>query len=133
MMSDGVKLASRDALLGRFVRRFKMFEHPRLGWFRLRSVNEAERSRLEASIKDKSGNVSASKSVDLKCRILVLGIDDGEGNQLYTNSDVQELRNQDSADIDALVEAVTDFWGMSSADFADLKKNSNETSADASR
>ncbi len=125
-MSEGNGYAARDVLLGRFVRRFKDAE-TRLGKFRLRSINEAERSRFEASLKDKNGNLSANKSLDLKCRAIVLGVDDGGGNQLYTNSDIDAIRQQDSRDINDLATAVFDFWGITDGDLEELEKNSAAT------
>lgn len=119
-MSEG--LAPRDVLLGRFVRRFKDFD-TRLGKFRIRSINEAERSRFEASLKDKSGNLSTSKTLDIKCRAIVLGVDDGNGNQQYANSDIDAIRQQDSRDINELATAIFEFWGVTESDVEELEKN----------
>lgn len=121
-MSEENGFAPRDVLLGRFVRRFKEVG-TRLGKFRIRSVNEAERSRFEASLKDKNGNLSTSKSLDVKCRAIVLGLDDGSGNQMYSNADIESIRQQDSRDIDEIAKAVFDFWGVTEGDIEELEKN----------
>lgn len=125
-MSESNGFVTRDVLLGRFVRRFKPVD-VRLGRFRLRSVNEAERSRFEASLKDKNGNLSMSRSLDLKCRAIVLGVDDGNGNQMYSNSDIEFIRQQDSRDVNELAMAIVDFWGLIGDDIEDLEKNLEAT------
>lgn len=124
------QLISRDALLGAAVRRFAVVEIEGLGNVRIRSMTELERSRLEASIRDKKGNLSSSRMVDLKCRMIVDSVVDENGNPLFTNRDIDQIRQQDSKVTNALVDAIQKHCGWSDEDLEDLEKNSDAT-ADA--
>lgn len=128
-MSEANGFVTRDALLRPLVRRFKVVEIPDWGKFRIRSLTELERSKFEASIRDKKGQVSNSKLVDLKCRMIVLCIVDADGNQLLTNADIDVLRNQDSKATNALVDAIQSHCGITEGDMEDLEKNCEPTAA----
>lgn len=128
-MSEGNGFASRDQILQPLKRRFAVVDVPEWGRFRIRSLTELERSRFEASIRDKKGQVSANKLIDLKCRLIVLCVVDGEGNPLLTNSDIDVLRNQDAKATNALVDAIQTHCGITEADMEDLEKNSDVTPA----
>jgi hypothetical protein len=119
-MSD---LISRDALLGAAVRRFAEVDIDGLGRARIRSLTELERSRIEASMRDKKGQLSSSRMVDLKCRLIVDAVVDAESNPLFTNSDIERIRQQDSKVTNALVEAIQAHCGWSDSDLEELEKN----------
>lgn len=119
-MSD---LFNPDALRGPAKRRFATVEIDGLGKVRIRSLTELERSRLEASMRDKKGNLSTTRMVDLKCRIIVMAVVDEEGNQLFTNSDIERIGQQDSKTTNDLVEAIQAHCGWSDEDLEDLEKN----------
>lgn len=123
-MSEGNGFATRDQILSPAKRRFSVVDVPEWGKFRIRSLTELERSRFEQTLRDKNGQLSNNKMLDLKCRLIVLCTVDGEGNQLLTNSDIETLRNQDSRFTNQLVEAIQEHCGVSSADMEDLEKNS---------
>jgi hypothetical protein len=129
MMSEGNGFATRDAILARKPRRVKTVDVPGWGKFRIRSLTELERSRFEATIRDKNGQVSSSKMIDLKCRLIVLCVVDENGDPLLQNSDIEELRQQDSKLTNALVEEIQSHCGYSDADLEDLEKNSEPTRA----
>jgi len=130
-MSETNGFITRDALLRPAVRRFKTIEIADWGKFRIRSLTELERSRFEASIRDKRGQVSNTKLIDLKCRLIVLCVVDGDGNQLLSNSDIDTLRNQDAKFTNELVDAIQTHCGITESDMEELEKNS-EATADAS-
>ncbi len=117
------ELIGRDALLGAPARRFAEVAIEGLGRVRIRSLTELERSRIEASMRDKKGNLSSSRMVDLKCRLIVDSVVDGEGNPLFTNSDIDRIRQQDSKVTNSLVEAIQAHCGWSDSDLEDLEKN----------
>jgi len=131
-MNEANRFANRDILLRAPVRRFKVLDIPGWGRFRIRSISELERSRFEASIRDKHGNVSPTKLIDLKCRLIVLCVVDVDGNPLLTNSDIEQLRQQDSRYTNALVDAIQEHCGITDTDFEDLEKNCEATSGAAS-
>lgn len=126
-------LISRDALLGAAPRRFAVVPIEGLGNVRIRSLTELERSRIEVSMRDKRGNLSSAKSMDLKSRLIVDCVVDAQGNQLYTNNDIQHLRRQDSKVTNALVDAIQAHCGWSDDDIEDLEKNSGATAGEGSR
>jgi hypothetical protein len=132
-MSESNGFITRDAALRPFKRRFAVVEIPDWGKFRIRSLTEGERSAFEATCRDKKGNLSANRLLDLKCRMIVLAVVDGEGNTIFTNSDIDQLRQQDSRDTNALVEGIQKHWGVSDEDFGELIKNSDATPGAASR
>lgn len=132
-MSDGNEFVTRDMLLRPHPRRFTVVDVPGWGRVRIRSLTELERSRFEASIRDKNGQVSNTKLVDLKCRLIVLCVVDGDGNQILTNADIDVLRNQDARVTNALVDAIQGHCGITSDDIEDMEKNLGATAAGDSR
>lgn len=132
-MSEGNGYINRDAILQRKPRRYRDVEVDGWGKFRIRSITEAERSRFEASIRDKNGQVSSSKMVDLKSRLIVLCVVDANGDPLLQNSDIAVLREQDSRFTNELVEAIQAHCGYSTTDLEDLEKNSAATSGASSQ
>jgi hypothetical protein len=131
-MSEANGFVTRDMLLRPLVRRFKTVEVPEWGKFRIRSLTELERSKFEASIRDKKGQVSNTKLIDLKCRLIVLCVVDGDGNQLLQNSDIDTLRNQDSKATNTLVDAIQSHCGITDDDMGDLEKNCEATDGGSS-
>lgn len=117
------ELATREMLLAAPKRRFTEVTIPDWGTFRLRSLNELERSRLEASMLDKKGQLSPNKLIDHKCRLIVACVVDAEGNQLLTNGDIAALQQQDSSLTNLLVDEIQKHCGMSDADIEALEKN----------
>ena len=117
------ELATREMLLAAPKRRFTEVTIPDWGTFRLRSLTELERSRFEASIRDKTGKVSNNKLIDLKCRMIVLCVVDANGDPILGNGDIDQLRNQDSRNTNLLVEAIQRHCGISDTDLEDLEKN----------
>lgn len=122
-MSEGNGFVTRDLFLRAPVRRYKELIVPELGEVRIRSLTELERSQFEASIRDKKGNVSNTKLIDLKCRLIVLAVVDAEGNPILQNSDIPQLRNQDAKITNALVDAIQDHIGITDNDLEELEKN----------
>lgn len=117
------EFVTREAILTPLKRRFHEVDIPGWGTFRVRSLNELERSRFEASIRDKQGRVVNSKLVDLKCRLIVLCVVDEHGDPLLTDADTAALRQQDSKYTNLLVEEIQKHCGISDADLEELEKN----------
>jgi hypothetical protein len=120
-------------MLARKPRRVKTVDVPGWGKFRIRSLTELERSRFEASIRDKTGQVSSTKLIDLKCRLIVLCVVDENGDTLLQNSDIEELRQQDSKLTEALFEEIQAHCGYGVAKLEDLEKNSESPRAATSQ
>jgi hypothetical protein len=120
-------------MLARKPRRVKTVDVPGWGKFRIRSLTELERSRFEASIRDKTGQVSSTKLIDLKCRLIVLCVVDENGDTLLQNSDIEELRQQDSKLTEALFEEIQAHCGYGDAKLEDLEKNSESPRAATSQ
>jgi len=115
--------ATRDQILSAPKRRFAEVDIPDWGKFRVRSLTELERSKFEASIRDKQGKVSNAKLLDLKCRLIVLCVVDENGDTLLTNADIDALREQDSCRTNQLVDAIQKHCGFSDNDLEELEKN----------
>lgn len=122
-MSESNGYATREALLGPLKRRFADVDIAGWGKVRLRSLSELERSRIEASMLDKKGQLSSTKIVDIKCRWIVAAVVDGDGNPILTNSDIPQLQQQDSSLTDSLMEAIKGHCGISDRDLEELEKN----------
>ncbi len=129
-MSEGNGFITRDALLGVAKRRYATVEVDGLGKVRIRSLTELERSRIEASLRDKKGNLSGNRMIDLKCRMIVETLVDGDGNLLFTNADIERIRQQDSKVTNTLTDAIQAHVGFTDEDMEDLEKNCEPT-ADA--
>ena len=117
------ELVTREAILSAPKRRFTEITIADWGTFRIRSLTELERSRFESSIRDKQGRINNNKLLDLKCRLIVLCVVDGDGNPLLTEADIAALREQDSLRTNTLVEAIQKHCGFSDTDIEDLEKN----------
>lgn len=119
-MSDA--LFNKDALLGAPKRRFATIEIADLGKVRIRSLTEGERSRIEASMMGKGGEINSNKLADLKCRMIVECVVDDDGNQVYTNTDIDRLRQQDCKVTNDISNAIEAHCGFSKADLENLEK-----------
>ncbi len=120
-MSEG--LFSKDALLGPAKRRFATVEIADLGKVRIRSLTEGERSRIETSMMGKAGEVNANKLVDLKCRMIVECVVDDDGNQVFSKTDIDRLRQQDCKVTNDISDAIQSHCGFSKTDLENLEKN----------
>ncbi len=121
-MSEGNGLFDPKSLLGPVKRRFEIVPTD-VGNVRIQSFTELQRSRIEASTKDKNGNSNANKALDLKCRLVVEAVVDADDRQVYTNSDIERLRQQDSRVINQLADAILKHCGFSDTDVEELEKN----------
>lgn len=121
------ELFDPKALLGPAVRRYKVIPTD-VGNVRIQSFTELQRSRVEASTKDKSGKPSQNKMLDLKCRLVVEGVVGDDDSQVYTNSDIERLRQQDSRVINQIADGILDHCGFTESDIEDLEKNCEATS-----
>lgn len=117
------EFCTREQMLSAPKRRFTEVDIADWGKFRIRSLTELERSKFEASIRDKQGRVSNNKLLDLKCRLIVLCVVDANGDTILTNADIDALREQDSYRTNALVDAIQKHCGFSDSDIEDLEKN----------
>lgn len=131
-MSEGNGFITREAILQPKPRRFAEREIPGWGKFRIRSVTELERSTLEVSCKDREGNLSAHRTLDLKCKMIVLAAVDANDNQLLIDGDIGKLRQQDASLTGQLADFITEHWRLG-ADLEDLKKNCEPTPSGVSQ
>ncbi len=122
-MSEGNGYATRDAFLGPAKRRFTEAEVEGLGKVRIRSLTELERSKFEASMRAKNGEVSNLKLVDMKARLIVLCVVDGDGNPLLTHRDIDQILQQDSEVTNEVVDQIQEHCGFTKSDIEELEKN----------
>jgi hypothetical protein len=119
-VSEGNGFVTRENALRPIARRFEIVDVPDWGKFRIRSLTELERSQFEKSLIDKRGQV---RLLDVKPRMIVTACVDGNGNQLFQESDIAAIKEQDSGNTNALVEGIQKHWGMTADDVEDLEKN----------
>lgn len=107
-------------------RRYKRITLPVSGHtVRIRSLTELELSRYQAAVISSSGQgVIKDRLVDANCRLLVLCLVDGEGNQMLTNKHLGQLLRWDGADTAYLYQETAKHVGVNSRDLDDLAKNS---------
>jgi hypothetical protein len=101
MSSNG--FVGKEAFFQPFKRRFGTVETP-IGRVRIRSLNEAERSKYERTAYDAKGNTTAAGVVGLKLQLIVACCCDKDGNQLFSTEDIGKLKEIDAAVVDLLSE-----------------------------
>jgi len=128
--------ATRDLMKSTFKRRYVDITTPdelatKLGWepvtFRLQSLSDAERSQRESWHLTESGKQIANRKSLLKASWLVAVLVDEADNRMYTDEEISDVGNMDSALTNWLFDHVLDHVGISIRDAEELEKNSQET------
>lgn len=117
---------SAQALLGATRRRYREFEVPPFGKYRIRSLTERERSQMEGDQLSKKGEFSKQKLMESRRRLIAWCLVDGDGERLIGDDQIPQLEEVDSLLTAAIYDACLDHCGFSDADIEDLAKNSEK-------
>lgn len=124
---------SREALLAKTPRRYDVVALPiRGGKVRIQSLTERERAKFERDNQGKDGKTSGKSLETVRRRLMILAVVDGQGNRLLLDEDLPVLAEWDSADVNAVCDAVSAHCGFTDEDLESIAKNSEATAADAS-
>lgn len=129
---------TRDALLGKRARRFKLVTIPTGGEVRLRNMTTSEMRALRASLLTKDGKMIASRADRIQQLLVAACVVDDDGNRLFTDDDalgatMDELDGAVMSCLFAEAKAWTGFGADSDwSAIEDAAKNSNATSANGS-
>lgn len=114
--------ADRASLLGNKARRYAEVEiHGKV--YRFQSLNEREKSEYDASVVEKSGEVSVKKVAQQKRRLLVKTLVDDAGTRILTEQDLPALEEVDGGLTSALYDAAAAHCGIGKSKVADEEKN----------
>lgn len=127
-----MQLLTRDAVLARKTRRFRTITLDDGTTFRVRSLNELERTTYENAILAKKGGLNADRMADAKRRLIVLTVVDQHDRPLFGDDDVAAMAEVDGALTGAMFDAAHEHCGFRKGDIEELVKNSEAIPADAS-
>jgi hypothetical protein len=82
-------MSIRERLSEAKKRRFSTVHVPILGDVRLRSLTQSEMRALRATVTNDAGDFDKSRAAQLEARVVVACVVDAEGNQEFTEDDVQ--------------------------------------------
>ena len=97
------KYATRDQVFASPVnRRFAIEDADGFGKVRIRSLTAREKTRYDAAAVNSKGGMSTKGLLTANARLIVLCIVDGDGNQLFTDADIDKLLDKDAGEIERL-------------------------------
>jgi hypothetical protein len=102
------------------------------GRVRIRSLNEEERTAIEAPNFTKKGELNLEKSRDTKLRAIAAAVVNANGDPIMGNIHVQQLRKKDSRLISTVYNAIAKHCGLDSDTREATEKNSETTFAGSS-
>ena len=93
----------------------------------IRTMTEADRSKIEASVIQQNGSNQSVNMERYKVKIVVASLVDEEGKRLFTQKNIDALRQKSARPINRIVNAAQKLNGISDDDVEELMGNSNET------
>ena len=93
----------------------------------IRTMTEAERSKIEASVIQQNGSNQSVNMERYKVKVVVASLVDEEGKRLFTQKNIDALRQKSARPINRIVNAAQKLNGISDDDVEELMGNSNET------
>lgn len=97
------------------------------GDVRVKSLTGAERSDFESQVFEQRGEDVKANFKNYQVKLLVLAIVDEEGNQIFSESDVDILSVKSASAISRVFSAAQKLSGLRKEDIDDLTKKSSET------
>jgi hypothetical protein len=95
----------------------------------VRSMTGTERDAFEESI---NAGGELKNFANFRARLAVLTVVDAEGKRLFDDKDVKALGKKSAAALTRVFNAATKLSGLSTADVAELAKNSDDGPSDGS-
>lgn len=96
-----MKLAGREKLLGKLVRRYAEEDVPGFGGIRVQSLSAAEAADLNAG-NQTDGKFDVTKYKKYQARVITMCLVDDTGHRIFSDDDVDTLHEQDATVIDAI-------------------------------
>lgn len=106
-MSELNGYVTRDCLLNADTqrKRYTDAEIDGLGKVRIRSLDDREYMRLQSAVMKPDGTIDKVAAQTSNARWIVACVVDGEGNPIFTEGDVREIRERDAALTQRLADA----------------------------
>jgi hypothetical protein len=92
-------------------------------WVRVRTLNASERDRFEASTVVRNGKKTTVNLENIRARLCLLCLVDGDGNRLFDEGDTFPLGGKSAAALDRIFTVAQRLNGLTDADVQDLEKN----------
>ena len=99
---------------------------------RIRGLSAYDRDRFEASVIQGTGAQRRVDTCNLRARLVSWCAVDGEGERLFTRSDVKALGEKSGRVVDRLFKAAQRLSGLTDDDVDELAKNSGSAQAEDS-
>lgn len=116
-MSETNGYANRDALLALASDKRRYQDVDIRGQkYRLRSLNDKEWTRLQASNVKKDGTIDRIAAQTNNVRTIIACVVDGDGEPLFSDQDIEKLRTIDAGVIQDLAGACSDHIGIGGDD-----------------
>jgi len=125
-------LLTRSEIVRPAERRFAEYQLSDGRSFRVRSLNESERSQWEADSVDAAGKPKRDRLLSARRRLICLTLVDEQGQPLLSYGDQALLANQDGRTMEEVYRAAAKHCGIAENEVEALVKNSQETHAAAS-
>lgn len=119
--------AGRDALLKKPKRRYADATLPDGDKVRIQSLNEREKAGFEAFVVNNKQKMS-----ELRARLLILCIVDGDGKRLFGDEDFGAICEMDGGITAAIFDVAQEHCGFAPGDIEESVKNSDAILADSS-
>jgi len=97
---------TKATLVDRFKPKVQEFEHELLGKFYIKQRTELLRCRRIGALWDKSGNAIPEQHARRRAYSLIDQLCDSEGNNLFKESDLDEVLSLASESLDPIMEAI---------------------------
>ena len=92
---------SRDKLFANLVkRRFKDVDIAGFGKARIRSLTAREKTRYDSEAINNKGGINTKALLTANARLIVACVVDHEGNQVFTDADIEALLDRDASVIE---------------------------------
>ena len=120
----GPVILTRDAILQAEDLPRELVEVPEWGGaVYVRSLTGTERDAFEFSIVEQRGRSAKMNLRNIRAKLVALSIVDGEGNRLFTDTDVKALGQKSAAVLDRLFAVAQRLSGLRDEDVEELAKN----------
>jgi hypothetical protein len=121
MTTTNMATLSREAILAADDSNTELVEVPQWGGaVRVRSLSGRERDRIESRLIGKNGKADPRGLANFRAALVAATVVDENGQQLFTEADVEALANKSAAALDVIATAATRLSGLSKSDVEDL-------------
>jgi len=131
-MTDKMKFLTRDDILSAVDVQTEMVEVPEWGGkVLIKGLTAKERDAYEKMVLDRRGKNTRVNFEDMRAKLSVWCIRDGEGNRLFSDDDFSELSKKSASAVQRVFNVASRLSGLSSEDVEELTKNSERATDDS--